>query len=152
MLRRARARWRDATLLCITHDVSDTMDFERVLVIDGARLVEDGSPSELAANEASMYRRMLDAETTVHRTLWSSPAWRRLRLDHGKLEERFAEGTFRAAAAVNGHPAVHASRGETGAAVFDGRVQSVGKNMIQVPDGLVKGGSANASAGEREAM
>jgi hypothetical protein len=122
-----------------------------VLVIDGARLVEDGSPSELAVNEASMYRRMLDAETTVHRTLWSSPAWRRLRLDHGRLEERFAEGPFRAAAAVNGRPAVHASP-ETGAAVLDGPGAKQGKNMIQVPDGLVKGRSANAPAGEREAL
>jgi ATP-binding cassette subfamily B protein len=47
MVRRARERWRDATLLCITHDVSDTRDFDRVLVIDGGRVVEDGPPSAL---------------------------------------------------------------------------------------------------------
>jgi ABC-type multidrug transport system ATPase subunit len=87
MIRRARERWRDATLLCITHDISDTQAFDRVLVIDGARLVEDGHPSVLAANETSSYRKLLDGETALRRKLWSSPTWRHLRLENGKLEE-----------------------------------------------------------------
>src|SRR5581483_7356064 len=33
LLERARARWRGATLLCITHDVEDTLTFDRVLVV-----------------------------------------------------------------------------------------------------------------------
>jgi ATP-binding cassette subfamily B protein len=87
MVRRARERWRDATLLCITHDVSDTRDFDRVLVIDGGRVVEDGPPSALAANPDSLYRKMLDAEAALHRELWASPRWRHLRLNEGRLEE-----------------------------------------------------------------
>src|SRR5439155_4044962 len=45
----ARACWRDATLLCVTHDLAETQTFARVLVIDGGRIVEDGAPVQLAA-------------------------------------------------------------------------------------------------------
>jgi ABC-type bacteriocin/lantibiotic exporter with double-glycine peptidase domain len=87
MLERARGHWRTATLLCITHDVGDTRDFERVLVIAGGAIVEDGSPRELAALPGSRYRRLLDAEEAVRRGLWASAHWRRLRLRDGKLGE-----------------------------------------------------------------
>jgi len=49
LLDRARGLWRRATLLCITHDVGETRRFERVLVVDGGRVVEDGSPALRAA-------------------------------------------------------------------------------------------------------
>lgn len=86
MIERARERWKDATLLCITHDVSDTLGFERVLVIEDGRVVEDGAPAELAAGE-SRYRQLLDAEDSVRRGLWASANWRKLRLSDGRLVE-----------------------------------------------------------------
>jgi ABC-type branched-subunit amino acid transport system ATPase component len=46
LLDRARRRWQSATLLCVTYDVGETLDFPRVLVLDGGRLVEDGRPGE----------------------------------------------------------------------------------------------------------
>ena len=49
LLARARQLWRQATLLCITHDVGETQAFDRVLVVDGGRIVEDGAPADLAA-------------------------------------------------------------------------------------------------------
>jgi ATP-binding cassette subfamily B protein len=85
LLRRARDLWRDATLLCVTHDVGETRSFERVLVIDGGRVVEDGSPAELARDTGSRYRALLDAEEFVRTGLWSSPTWRGLRLAAGRL-------------------------------------------------------------------
>src|SRR6185503_2177089 len=48
LLRRARQVWRHATLLCITHDVSETLGFERVLVVEGGKIVEDATPRLLA--------------------------------------------------------------------------------------------------------
>ena len=56
LLARARETWRDATLLAISHDIAEAMSFERVLVIEDGRIVEDGDPRELAAipNRASM--------------------------------------------------------------------------------------------------
>jgi ABC-type bacteriocin/lantibiotic exporter with double-glycine peptidase domain len=88
LLERTRAHWRDATLLCVTHDVGETLAFERVLVVDGGRIVEDGAPAELADNPDSLYRALLDAETQVHAEIWSDPRWRRLRMERGEVRER----------------------------------------------------------------
>ena len=85
MLARVRAVWSTSTLLCVTHDVRASESFERVLVMDGGRLVEDGPPSELAARH-SRYRELLDAEDAVRDELVTA-SWRRLRLVGGHLEE-----------------------------------------------------------------
>ncbi|MHC4461861.1 MAG: ATP-binding cassette domain-containing protein [Planctomycetota bacterium] len=87
LMRRARRHWRDATLICITHDVGETHDFNRVLVMDGGRIVEDGCPQMLQDDKQSRYRALLDAEQAVHDKLWSRRAWRRLRLQAGRLSE-----------------------------------------------------------------
>ncbi|WP_437925746.1 ATP-binding cassette domain-containing protein [Sorangium sp. So ce291] len=87
MLARARRRFRRATLLCVTHDVGETRSFERVLVVDGGRVVEDGAPSELAARPGSRYRALLEAEEAVQRGLWASGGWRRLKVVRGRLAE-----------------------------------------------------------------
>ena len=74
-------------MLCITHDVGETRDFERVLVVDKGRIVEDGSPGEIAERANSRYRDLLEAEEMVREKLWASDEWRRLELDGGKLFE-----------------------------------------------------------------
>ncbi len=86
LLERARGGWKGATLLCITHDVGETLDFERVVVIDGGRVVEDGAPRDLAARTGSRYAAMLEAETEVRTKMWASAEWKRLRLRGGVLE------------------------------------------------------------------
>jgi ABC-type bacteriocin/lantibiotic exporter with double-glycine peptidase domain len=83
----ARERWRSATLIAITHDIEDTLPFDRVLVVEDGRIVEDGVPASLAADRSSRFRALLDAEESIRRSLWSSANWRRLRLDGGKLVE-----------------------------------------------------------------
>ena len=88
LLARARAHWKDTTLLCVTHDVADTADFSRVLLVEGGRIVEDGAPAELAALEGSRYRAMLEADRQVRAALWDAVGWRWLRLVRGRLEER----------------------------------------------------------------
>jgi ATP-binding cassette subfamily B protein len=85
LLERVRSRWQEATLLCITHDVGETLPFERVLVVEGGRVVEDGAPGRLAADAGSRYRGLLDAENEVRAGLWSGSAWRRLRLVGGRV-------------------------------------------------------------------
>jgi ATP-binding cassette subfamily B protein len=85
LLRRARALWRQATLLCITHDIGETRDFERVLVIHSRQLVEDGAPGLLAQQVNTRYHALLEAEEAVHAGLWSSTRWRRLHLAAGQL-------------------------------------------------------------------
>jgi ATP-binding cassette subfamily B protein len=90
MLARARRLWREATLLCITHDVSETLGFARVLVLENGRIVEDGVPAALAANPQSRYRALLDAEEQVRQALWSDDGWRRLRLENGRITEELS--------------------------------------------------------------
>jgi ATP-binding cassette subfamily B protein len=83
LLGRARAYWKNATLLCVTHDVGETLDFERVIVVDGGRVVEDGAPRDLAGASGSRYRAMLEAERGVREQLWQSQEWRRITLRDG---------------------------------------------------------------------
>ena len=92
LLARTRQLWCDTTLFCITYDVGATQTFERVLVIDGGRLVEDGAPDVLVAQSCSRYRALLEAEATVHERLWSGPLWRRLFLEAGRLADGPAPG------------------------------------------------------------
>lgn len=87
-LRRARALWHRATLLCITHDVEDTLGFPRVLVLDDGRIVEDGVPGELAARPGSRFAALLAAEREIRADLSTRAAWRRMQLEGGRLEER----------------------------------------------------------------
>jgi len=87
LLTRARRMWRHATFLCITHDVSETLAFTRVLVVEGGQIVEDGPPIDLAKQPGSRYQAMLATEAAVREELWSSAAWRRLELKEGLLLE-----------------------------------------------------------------
>ena len=87
LLARTRQLWRQATLLCITHDVGETQAFDRVLVMDGGRIIEDGTPADLAAQPQSRYSALLDAEVAVRQGLWSHGRWRRLWLNAGRLVE-----------------------------------------------------------------
>jgi ABC-type bacteriocin/lantibiotic exporter with double-glycine peptidase domain len=84
---RARESWKDATLLCITHDVASTKAFSRVLVIENGRIIEDGSPSDLCASQESRYRQLCDREDEVRNRLWNAVSWRRLRMTEGRLSE-----------------------------------------------------------------
>jgi ATP-binding cassette subfamily B protein len=85
LLARARERWRVATLLCVTHDVGDTGAFDRVLVIEGGRVIEDGRPAELAARIGSRYRALLEAERAVEASVWRGRQWRHVELRAGVL-------------------------------------------------------------------
>jgi ATP-binding cassette subfamily B protein len=87
LLTRARLHWSLATLICITHDVGETRAFERVLVIEGGKIVEDGVPQALASQPDSRYRALLDAEEEVRHKLWASNTWRKIRIGQGKLTE-----------------------------------------------------------------
>jgi ABC-type transport system involved in cytochrome bd biosynthesis fused ATPase/permease subunit len=88
LLERARGVWREATLICVTHDIDETLAFRRVLVVDEGRVVEDGDPAELAARPDSLYAALLAAERTVRRDLWESSVWRRWHLEGGRVTEQ----------------------------------------------------------------
>jgi ATP-binding cassette subfamily B protein len=84
LLAAARDRWRQATLLCITHSPVEALDFDHLLILDAGRLVERGRPADLAGRQGSLYGAMLAAEAAVEATL-RGPGWRRLHLDGGRI-------------------------------------------------------------------
>jgi ABC-type bacteriocin/lantibiotic exporter with double-glycine peptidase domain len=73
LLGQVRTWWPGATLLFVTHDVADTLAFDRVLVIADGEIAEDGRPAALAARPGSRYRALLDAE---HRATADLAGWR----------------------------------------------------------------------------
>ena len=85
LLAQARARWQGTTLLCATHDVAETAAFDRVLVIEGGRIVEDGRPADLADDPDSCYRALLDGEAQAQALLFRGAGWRRWRMDCGRV-------------------------------------------------------------------
>jgi ATP-binding cassette subfamily B protein len=85
LLQKALEQWDSATVILITHDVGETLPFDRVLVIENGRLIEDENPTQLAAQPDSRYRAFLDAEDEVRRKIWESADWRRLTLRDGTL-------------------------------------------------------------------
>lgn len=87
-----RRRFSGATLLCATHDTGDTLEFDRVLVIDRGRIVEQGCPRLLSVAPDSRYRALLEEERAVCRDFRS---WRRLQLHAGTLREGGACGEIR---------------------------------------------------------
>ncbi|NJA06323.1 ATP-binding cassette domain-containing protein [Methylococcaceae bacterium WWC4] len=84
LLLEARQWWRDATLLCVTHDVEETLSFERVLVVENGAIVEDAAPRVLAGRD-SRYREMLNSERRLHDRLWQGKHWRRLAIANRRL-------------------------------------------------------------------
>jgi ABC-type bacteriocin/lantibiotic exporter with double-glycine peptidase domain len=81
----ARATWRGATLLAISHDIAEALGFDRVLALEDGRIVEDGDPRELERDPASRFHAMLEAERAVREEFWNGPGWRHLRLENGQL-------------------------------------------------------------------
>jgi ATP-binding cassette subfamily B protein len=87
LLIRAREFWRDCTLLCITHDVSETQTFDQVLVVERGRMIEDGKPEELSKSGTSRYAQLLQAEERARTEIWNSSLWRRLSIHSGRIVE-----------------------------------------------------------------
>jgi ATP-binding cassette subfamily B protein len=85
LLARTRIHFAQSTLLFVSHDVSDTLDFDRVLVLADGRVVEDGKPSELLAKPESRFGALVHADRALRTELWSSARWQRRILEDGSL-------------------------------------------------------------------
>jgi ABC-type bacteriocin/lantibiotic exporter with double-glycine peptidase domain len=88
LLQAARTLWKDITLLCVSHDVIQTKGFDRVLVIENGRVVENAPPGELLANENSRYSQLVKADEENHKSLWRGGTWKYWRIANGHLDER----------------------------------------------------------------
>ena len=93
LLRRCRRLWSGATILYITHDVRQTLSFDRVVVLERGRLVEFGTPADLVRQDAaSRYGALLASDEQARSSLWSGARWRRVWLEGGRLREGWAGG------------------------------------------------------------
>ena len=88
LLNNARDLWKQSTLLCVSHDIEQTLQFPRVLVVDQGQIVEDGKPCELAQNLDSHYSQLLKAEQDFQPTGWQNEQWRHLVINQGQLSEQ----------------------------------------------------------------
>ena len=92
LLQRLRRWWPHATLLCVTHDVHETLDFDRVLILEQGRLVENGLPAMLARQPGSLYARMLESERQVRAFFDESSLWTRWVVEEGRLVRHAPSG------------------------------------------------------------
>ena len=88
LLSEARRHWVGTTLICITHDVGETLEFDRVVVMDKGRIIEHGTPHQLVEQPTSRYAAILAAEKTVRQELWAGTEWQRLSIERGRLSTR----------------------------------------------------------------
>jgi ABC-type multidrug transport system fused ATPase/permease subunit len=91
LMRNVRQHFSGVTMLCVSHDIAETRQFDRVVVMDQGRVLECGAPAELAGDTSSRYWHLLDQEQAVAQRLWAHPAWRRLVLRDGHLHEAGSE-------------------------------------------------------------
>ena len=56
-----RAEFKHYTILAVSHRLNMIMDFDRVIVLDGGRIVETGNPGELGRQESSQFGKLLRA-------------------------------------------------------------------------------------------
>ncbi|WP_444920092.1 ATP-binding cassette domain-containing protein [Microbulbifer sp. CnH-101-G] len=87
LLNRVRQLWKGTTLICITHDISETRDFPRVLVVEDGQIIEDGRPTNLEAQTQSRYAQLLAAEKNLWQECWQSTDWRHLYMEEGRITE-----------------------------------------------------------------
>lgn len=85
LLQQLRSQHSRATLICVTHDISEAIKFPRVLVMSGGQLIEQGKPQELLANTNSALSHLRECEQQVLNTLLHEQGWQSLRMQNGHL-------------------------------------------------------------------
>jgi ATP-binding cassette subfamily B protein len=88
LLQRCRRHWRDATLIFISHDIDEALAFNRVLVVEDGRIIEDNAPEMLANDPDSRYYALQQAEKEIQRKLHENELWRHWVMEKGRLTER----------------------------------------------------------------
>lgn len=75
-----RKRWPRSTLLFVVHDLHEVMDFSRVLVFGGGRILEDGEPKQLRMQADSAFAAMCAEESQLQQRLFTESGWRAIRV------------------------------------------------------------------------
>lgn len=86
LMKTVRSKWKDITLICVIHDVSEALQFDQVAVLEDGHIVEQGSPDELLQQNGSLVR-LLNHETSVASQWLNNPKWRRISVKKGHIIE-----------------------------------------------------------------
>lgn len=57
-----REDFKDKTIIAVAHRLGTILDFDRIIVLDHGRVVEQGSPGQLLADRGSAFRELYDAQ------------------------------------------------------------------------------------------
>lgn len=87
LLQQALSWWCNATLILVTHDLAETIAFDRVIVMEGGRIVEMGPPRELMERVDSRYRGMVELEREAMQRIQNDPLWKRLWIRRGRFSD-----------------------------------------------------------------
>lgn len=85
LLQQMRSQHSGATIICVTHDISEAIKFPRVLVMSGGQLIEQGKPHELLASTSSALSHLRECEQQVLNALLHEQGWQSLRMQNGHL-------------------------------------------------------------------
>jgi ABC-type bacteriocin/lantibiotic exporter with double-glycine peptidase domain len=91
LLDKLRSTHASATLVCITHDISEALKFPYVVVMGQGSIVEQGSPQELIAQDDSALAQLQQNEQRVLQTLLGRQSWQPLNLVKGQLQLSLGE-------------------------------------------------------------
>ena len=108
LLQQLRSQHASATLVCVTHDISEAIKFPRVLVMSGGQLIEQGKPQELLANTDSALSHLRECEQEVLNTLLHEQGWQSLRMQNGHLHYGGLEASTSLQQATPASEVVHA--------------------------------------------
>ena len=87
LLEKAREYWKSKTLIFISHDVKETLNFDRVLVIEKGKIIEDDAPEILLKNKNSTYKSIINDDKKIKSSFFKKVKWKRLWIEHGRIKE-----------------------------------------------------------------
>jgi len=91
LLQKVINHWHNNTLIFISHDVQDTVNFDRVIVMDNGKIIEDAAPKDLLSKEHSRYRAIIQNEQNIHQLFEKKVKWKKWWIENGKLVEASPE-------------------------------------------------------------
>ncbi|MBP9707775.1 MAG: ATP-binding cassette domain-containing protein [Oligoflexales bacterium] len=86
LLYEARNHWREATMLCVMHEIALASEFDKVIVVDSGVVVEVGEPRRLLRKK-SYFADMLESEQQMNLDLWKRSSWKKFYLANHKVVE-----------------------------------------------------------------
>ncbi|MCJ8270156.1 MAG: ABC transporter ATP-binding protein/permease, partial [Psychrosphaera sp.] len=86
LMKTVRKKWREQTLICVSHDVSEALQFDQIAVFENGKIVEQGTPEQLLKNNGPL-QRLLDFEASVANQWLGNSKWRRVSVNKGKSQE-----------------------------------------------------------------